>query len=116
MWYHVLGEQISREWHRCAAPCMSRETTGRSVRGCAHGMRIGSSVPQPDSVLRRESRPMVTETRIIAAAFPNAKDAQDAVLALKQGGFAEQDISLLYTDAGHTIRAGLLDGAIWGGV
>ena len=59
---------------------------------------------------------MVTETGIIAAAFPNAKDAQEAVLALKQRGFSEQDISVLYTDAGHTIRAGLLGGAVWGGV
>jgi len=59
---------------------------------------------------------MVAETRIIAAAFPNAQDAQAAVLALKQRGFSEHDISVLYTDAGHTIRAGLLSGAVWGGV
>ncbi len=59
---------------------------------------------------------MVTETRIIAAAFPNAEDAQDAVLALKQRGFTDHDISVLYTDAGHTVRAGLLGGAVWGGV
>ncbi len=59
---------------------------------------------------------MVAETRIIAAAFANPKDAQDAVLALRQRGFSEHDISVLYTDAGHTIRAGLLGGAVWGGV
>jgi hypothetical protein len=58
---------------------------------------------------------MVAETRIIAAAFPGAKEAQAAVLELEQRGFAEHDISVLYTDAGHTIRHGLLDGAIWGG-
>ena len=59
---------------------------------------------------------MVAETRIIAAAFPNAADAQAAVQELKQRGFSEHDISVLYTDAGHTIRAGLLSGAVWGGV
>lgn len=59
---------------------------------------------------------MVAETRIIAAAFPNAKDAQEAVLALQQRGFSEHDVSVLYTDAGHTVRAGLLGGAVWGGV
>jgi hypothetical protein len=59
---------------------------------------------------------MVAETRIIAAAFPQAADAQAAVQALQQRGFSEQDISVLYTDAGHTIRAGLLGGAVWGGV
>lgn len=58
---------------------------------------------------------MVAETRIIAAAFPGAQEAQAAVLELEQRGFAEHDISVLYTDAGHTIRHGLLDGAIWGG-
>lgn len=61
---------------------------------------------------------MVAEThiRIIAAAFPQARDAQAAVLELQRGGFSEHDLSVLYTDAGHTIRAGLLNGAIWGGV
>ena len=58
---------------------------------------------------------MVAETRIIAAAFPQAWDAQAAVLVLRQHGFSEHDISVLYTDAGHTIRAGLLSGAVWGG-
>jgi hypothetical protein len=38
---------------------------------------------------------MVAETRLIAAAFPNAQDAQAAVLALKQRGFTEHDISVL---------------------
>jgi hypothetical protein len=61
---------------------------------------------------------MVTQTdiRIVAATFPRAEDAQAAVQELQQRGFAEQDISVLYTDAGHTVRAGLLSGAIWGGV
>jgi hypothetical protein len=39
-----------------------------------------------------------------------------AVQELQQRGFAGHDISVLYTDAGHTVRAGLLSGAIWGGV
>lgn len=56
-----------------------------------------------------------TEILLIAAAFAQPRDAQDAVTELKQGGFTEHDISVLYTDAGHTIRAGLLNGAIWGG-
>ena len=55
---------------------------------------------------------MVTETRIIAAAYPNAADAQAAVLALKQHGFSEHDISVLYTDAGHSIRAGCSAGPL----
>jgi len=59
---------------------------------------------------------MVAETRLIAAAFPNTRDAQEAVMNLRLHGFPEQDISVLYTDAGHTIRAGLLSGAVWGGV
>jgi hypothetical protein len=59
---------------------------------------------------------VVAETRIIAAAFPNVQDAQAAVLELKQRGFSEHDISVLYTDAGHTVRAGLPSGAVWGGV
>lgn len=59
---------------------------------------------------------MVTETRIIGAAFPNTEDAQAAVQALRQHGFSEHDISVVYTDAGHTIRSGLLNGAVWGGV
>ena len=28
----------------------------------------------------------------------------------------EEDISVIYTDAGHTIRAGMISGALWGGV
>src|ERR671931_1980151 len=61
---------------------------------------------------------MVTQThiRIVAAAFPRAEDAQAAVRDLQRRGFAEHAISVLYTDAGHTIRAGLLHGAVWGGV
>jgi hypothetical protein len=59
---------------------------------------------------------MVTETRIIAASYPNAADAQSAVEDLRFRGFPEHDISVVYTDTGHTVRAGLLSGAIWGGV
>ena len=42
--------------------------------------------------------------------------AQAAVAELKREGFDERDISVLYTDAGHTIQAGLINGAVWGGV
>jgi hypothetical protein len=61
---------------------------------------------------------MVTQTQIwiITATFPHTEDAQAAVREMQQRGFAEQDISVLYTDAGHSIRAGLLGGAVWGGV
>jgi hypothetical protein len=59
---------------------------------------------------------MVTQTWIEAAAFPNSPDAQAAVNELRSNGFDEQSISILYTDAGHTIKAGAINGAIWGGV
>ena len=59
---------------------------------------------------------MVAQTWLEAAAFPNPADAQAAVDELKSKGFDENLISVVYTDAGHTIRAGLLSGAIWGGV
>src|SRR5947208_3800246 len=59
---------------------------------------------------------MVTQTWLEAAAFPNAPDAQTAVNELRSNGFDEQSISILYTDAGHTIKAGAINGAIWGGV
>ena len=59
---------------------------------------------------------MVTQTWLEAAAYPNQADAQAAVEELKSKGFDENLISIVYTDAGHTIRAGLLCGAIWGGV
>jgi len=59
---------------------------------------------------------MVAETRILAAAYPNHADAQAAVAELREAGFAEEAISILYTDAGHLITAGLVDGAVWGGV
>jgi hypothetical protein len=59
---------------------------------------------------------MVAESHLVAAAFPAASDAQAAVNELRLSGFEESEISVLYTDAGHMIRAGLVDGAVWGGV
>jgi hypothetical protein len=59
---------------------------------------------------------MVSESILVAAAFPKAEDAQAAVRALREHGFGEESISVVYTDAGHTIRAGIVDGALWGGV
>ncbi len=59
---------------------------------------------------------MVTQTWIEAAAYPNQEDAQAAVRELLNNGFDEQSVSVLYTDAGHTIKAGAINGAIWGGV
>jgi hypothetical protein len=59
---------------------------------------------------------MVTQTWIEAAAYPNPEDAQAVVRELMNNGFDEQSVSVLYTDAGHTIKAGAINGAIWGGV
>jgi len=59
---------------------------------------------------------MVTQTWLEAAAYPNPDDAQAAVDDLKKNGFDESLISIVYTDAGHTIKAGLINGAVWGGV
>lgn len=59
---------------------------------------------------------MVAQTWLEAATFPRPEDAQAAVADLKRAGFTESDISVLYTDAGHTIQAGLVNGALWGGV
>ena len=59
---------------------------------------------------------MVAQTWLEAATYPQAADAQAAVAALKREGFEEQDISVLYTDTGHTIQAGIINGAVWGGV
>jgi hypothetical protein len=59
---------------------------------------------------------MVAQTWLIAATYPDETDAQAAVAELKREGFGEQDISVVYTDAGHTIQAGMITGAIWGGV
>ena len=35
---------------------------------------------------------------------------------MRREGFAEPDISVVYTDAGHAIQAGMINGALWGGV
>jgi hypothetical protein len=59
---------------------------------------------------------MVAQTWLEAATYPQAADAQAAVAELRREGFEEADISVLYTDAGHTIRAGIINGALWGGV
>ena len=59
---------------------------------------------------------MVTQTWLEAASYPNPADAQAAVDELKNNGFDESLISIVYTDAGHNIKAGLISGAFWGGV
>jgi hypothetical protein len=59
---------------------------------------------------------MVAQTWLEAATYPNPKDAQAAVADLKRAGFGENQISIIYTDAGHTVEAGMISGAIWGGV
>jgi len=59
---------------------------------------------------------MVTQTWLEAATYPQAADAQAAVAELRREGFTEPEISILYTDAGHTIQAGMINGALWGGV
>src|ERR1700736_1877628 len=59
---------------------------------------------------------MVAQTWLEAATFPQTTDAQEVVAELKREGFSEQEISVIYTDAGHTIKAGMITGAVWGGV
>lgn len=59
---------------------------------------------------------MVAQTWLEAATYPNTADAQAAVEELKRAGFGEHEISVIYTDPGHTIQAGMLSGAVWGGV
>jgi hypothetical protein len=67
-------------------------------------------------VLKGDDLHMVAQTWLEAASYANATDAQAAVRELRQAGFEERDISVIYTDAGHTIRAGMISGAVWGGV
>lgn len=59
---------------------------------------------------------MVKQTWLEAATYPNPIDAQAAVAELRQKGFTEQEISVLYTDVEHTVQAGMITGALWGGV
>ena len=59
---------------------------------------------------------MVAETRLIAAAYPNPSDAQATVQDLRRAGLSESEVSVVYTDPGHVVKAGLIDGAVWGGV
>jgi hypothetical protein len=59
---------------------------------------------------------MVAQTWLEAATYSDETDAQAAVAELRREGFGEQDISVIYTDAGHTVEAGMINGAIWGGV
>lgn len=59
---------------------------------------------------------MIAQTLLEAATYPLPEDAQAAVADLKRAGFGEDQISVIYTDTGHTIQAGMLTGAIWGGV
>jgi hypothetical protein len=59
---------------------------------------------------------VVAQAWLEAAAYPNPEDAQAAVTDLRAHGFDEDQISIIYTDAGHNIKAGLISGAIWGGV
>jgi hypothetical protein len=59
---------------------------------------------------------MVAQTWLEAATYPVTTDAQAAVAELRREGFLEDEISVLYTDTGHTIQAGMVTGALWGGV
>ena len=59
---------------------------------------------------------MVAQTWLEAATYAQPTDAQLVVADLRREGFAEQDISVIYTDTGHTVRAGMISGAVWGGV
>ena len=59
---------------------------------------------------------MVAQTWLEAATYAQPSDAQATVAELRRQGFTEQDISVLYTDTGHTIKAGMISGALWGGL
>ena len=59
---------------------------------------------------------MVSESMLVAAAFPQPEDAEAAVKELGQAGFGEGDISLMYTDPRRVTEQGLVQGAIFGGV
>jgi hypothetical protein len=61
---------------------------------------------------------MVAETPILAAALPNASDAQAAVQELRERGFSQHDISVLYTmpaiESGPDSSAERSAAASWG--
>jgi hypothetical protein len=59
---------------------------------------------------------MVSQIWLEAATYPNEADAQATVSELKQAGFTDPDISVIYTDAEHAVQAGMINGAVWGGV
>lgn len=59
---------------------------------------------------------MVAQTWLEAATYAQPSDAQAAVAELRRQGFTEQDTSVLYTDTGHAVKAGMISGALWGGV
>ena len=46
----------------------------------------------------------------------NSRVMNVSLAELRREGFDESEISVLYTDAGHTIQAGMIAGALWGGV
>jgi hypothetical protein len=66
--------------------------------------------------LKGDDSPMVAQTWLEAATYAQQTDAQAAVAHLRREGFTEQDISVIYTDAGHAVKAGMISGALWGGV
>ena len=67
-------------------------------------------------MLKGDNRPMVAQIWLEAATYPDEKDAQAAVAELRREGFGEPDISVVYTDTSHAVQAGLINGALWGGV
>src|ERR1700676_2812352 len=67
-------------------------------------------------MLKGDNSFMVAQTWLEAATYAQPTDAQLVVADLRREGFAEQDISVIYTDTGHTVRAGMISGAVWGGV
>jgi hypothetical protein len=67
-------------------------------------------------VLKGDDPLMVAQTWLEAATYPDPAEAQAAVAELHQEGLGEQEISVIYTDAEHTVEAGMKSGAIWGGV
>jgi hypothetical protein len=59
---------------------------------------------------------MVSESILVAAAFEKPDQAEAAVRELGAAGFSHGDVSLAYTDPGHVLKEGLLQGAVFGGL
>ena len=58
----------------------------------------------------------ISESVLVAAAFSNKENAEQAVKDVVEAGVPKSAISLVYTDTGSVVKEGLLQGALFGGV